>query len=87
MVCMVSSREFNRDVGRAKRAAKDGPVVITDRGRPAYVLMNHDEYLRITGPRKSLVDLLRQDDPEADFDFEFPKLSNNMGFKIPDFEN
>ena len=36
----VSSRELNQDVGRAKRAAEDGPVVITDRGRPSHVLLS-----------------------------------------------
>lgn len=31
----VSAREFNRDVSAAKRDAARGPVVITDRGKPA----------------------------------------------------
>jgi hypothetical protein len=43
----LSSREFNQDVGRAKRSADAGPVVITDRGKPAYVLLRHDAYLRL----------------------------------------
>jgi len=30
-----SSRDFTRDVSAAKRAAADGPVFITDRGRPS----------------------------------------------------
>ena len=29
----LSSREFNQDTARAKRAANDGPVFITDRGK------------------------------------------------------
>ena len=29
-----TAREFNRDVSAAKRAAADGPVIVTDRGRP-----------------------------------------------------
>ena len=41
-VVTLSSREFNQDVSRAKRAANEGPVIITDRGTPAYVLMRHD---------------------------------------------
>ena len=35
----LTSRELNHDVGRAKKAAEMGPVVITDRGRPSHVLM------------------------------------------------
>ena len=39
-VTTVSSREFNQDTGRAKIAARSGPVFITDRGRPAHVLQS-----------------------------------------------
>lgn len=42
-----SSRDFTRDVSAAKRAAAEGPVFITDRGRPAFALLTIDEYYRI----------------------------------------
>ena len=45
----MSSREFNQDLAKAKRAAKQGPVTITDRGKPAFVLMKHQDYLRLSG--------------------------------------
>lgn len=54
----LSSREFNQDTGRAKVAARKGPVVITDRGRPAHVLLTFEEYERLLGLRGSIVDLL-----------------------------
>lgn len=61
----VSSREFAHDIGAAKRAAAEGGTVfITDRGEPAFALLNIDEYRRMTGGSKSLVDLLAL--PEAD---------------------
>lgn len=44
----VTSREFNRDVSAAKRAAAGGPVVITDNGRPAHVLMTIRDFERLT---------------------------------------
>jgi prevent-host-death family protein len=44
----ITSRELNRDVSAAKRAASDGPVTITDHGRPTHVLMTADEYARLT---------------------------------------
>ena len=72
-ITTFSSREFNQDRGRAKRAAKKGPVFITDRGRPAHVLLSIDEYRRITGKRKSLADALAM--PNADLvEFEPPRL-------------
>ena len=71
---LMTSREFNHDVGKAKRAADEEPVVITDRGKPAYVLMRHEDYRRMAGSEKNIVDLLRQDEPEADFAFDPPRL-------------
>jgi prevent-host-death family protein len=49
-----SSRDFTRDVSAAKRAAVDGPVFITDRGRPAFVLLAINEYYRLVGHNKSI---------------------------------
>lgn len=83
----MTSREFNQDLAKAKRVATEGPLIITDRGRPAYVLMRHDEYERLALPKKSIVDMLRDDRPEADFDFEFPRLSDDMGLRVPDFSD
>ena len=50
-VTTLTSRELNQDIGRAKRAAQHGPVFITDRGKPAHVLLSIDEYLRLTNAR------------------------------------
>ena len=44
-----SSRDFTRDVSSAKRATADGPVFITDRGRPAFALLKIDDYYRMVG--------------------------------------
>jgi prevent-host-death family protein len=79
----LSSREFNQDVSRAKRAADDGPVVITDRGQPAYVLLTHDAYRRIVGQKRNILDLL--DMPEmAGVDFEPPRFGAHGIIKMPD---
>ena len=39
-----TAREFNQDASRVKRATKDGPVFITDRGKPAHVMMTVAAY-------------------------------------------
>ena len=39
-ITTLTSREFNQDHGRAKKAAQKGPVFITDRGTPAFVLLS-----------------------------------------------
>lgn len=64
----MSAREFNRDVSAAKRQAADGPVVITDRGRPAFVLLSIDEYQRLGNRDVDVVERLSMDD---DLDIEF----------------
>ena len=54
----ISSRAFNQDAAGAKRAANQGPVFITDRGKPAHVLLSIDAYHRLLGSRGSIADLL-----------------------------
>jgi prevent-host-death family protein len=57
-ITTLSSREFNQDTGRAKKATRKGPVFITDRGRPAHVLLTIEEYQKLAGSKTSIVDLL-----------------------------
>jgi len=57
-ITTLSSREFNQDVTRAKKAACHGPVFITARGKPSHVLLSIDEYRRASGNKRSLVDAL-----------------------------
>jgi prevent-host-death family protein len=66
----LSSREFNQAASEAKRAANDGPVFITDRGRPAHVLMSIEQYRRLTGGNNKIADLLAMPGI-ADVEFEF----------------
>ena len=76
-ITKLTSREFNQDTGRAKRAAKRGPVFITDRGRPSHVLLTAEEYERITSGQKSIVELLAMPEAAA-VDFAPPRLSGNL---------
>lgn len=65
----ISSREFNQHASDAKKAANRGPVFITDRGRPAHVLLSIADYQQLAGGQMSLLDALAQQDA-ADIDFE-----------------
>lgn len=70
-----SSRDFTRDVSAAKRAAVDGPVFITDRGRPAFALLKIDDYYRIAGQGKpSLLDVMDGIPGGDAIDFDPPRL-------------
>ena len=72
-ITTLSSRQFNQDASRAKKAATAGPVFITDRGRPAHVLLTFAEYKKITGSHVKIADLLAMPGGE-DFEFDMPRL-------------
>jgi len=74
-VTTVSSREFNQDTSRAKKAALEGPVFITDRGKPAHVLLSIEEYRRISGESRKIADLLFMPGAE-DFDLDIPSTND-----------
>ncbi len=57
-ITTLSSRQFNQDASKAKKAAMAGPVFITDRGRPAHVLLTFDDYKKLTGGHTKIADLL-----------------------------
>ncbi|MER8412148.1 MULTISPECIES: type II toxin-antitoxin system Phd/YefM family antitoxin [unclassified Mesorhizobium] len=84
-ITIMSSREFNQDTALAKRAARNGPVIITDRGKPSHVLISMEEYERLEKKPRSLADAIADDRPEADFDWEPPRLEGPF-FKIPDLD-
>lgn len=68
----MTSREFNQDLGKAKKAAKNGPLIVTDRGKPEHVLLSYEEFKRMSVKGKSLAEVLAM--PEgADLDIEFPR--------------
>lgn len=76
-ITTMTGREFNRDVSKAKRLARQGPVVITSRGKAAHVLLTMEEYVALTQREANIVDLLAM--PEAeDIDFEPPRMRDGV---------
>jgi PHD/YefM family antitoxin component YafN of YafNO toxin-antitoxin module len=70
-----SSRDFTRDVSAAKRAAGDGPVFITDRGRPAFALLSIEDYHRMAGQSEASLLAVMDGIPSGEaIDFEPPRL-------------
>ncbi|NLG19882.1 MAG: type II toxin-antitoxin system Phd/YefM family antitoxin [Actinomycetales bacterium] len=78
----ITSREFNQDVSAAKRAAEQGPVVITDHGRRSHVLLTADEYDRIIGANERVGDRLRMRGGE-DIDLPIPERTDD-NLRVPD---
>lgn len=81
-ITTLSSRDFNQDTSRAKKAASEGPVFITDRGKPAHVLLTIEEYLRLSKSNRKIAEILAMPEQE-DIEFDPPKAS--IGFKRIDF--
>lgn len=75
-ITTLSSREFNQDTGKAKRASLEGPVFITDRGEPAHVLLSIDDYRKLTGASRKIADLLAMPGSE-DIELDIPVIRDS----------
>ena len=73
-ITTLTSREFNQGASEAKRAANNGPVFITDRGRPAHVLMRFEDYQRLTRQRRNIAEALAMPGI-AKIEFEPPRVT------------
>lgn len=73
-ITTLSSREFNQGASEAKRAANKGLVFITDRGRPAHVLMSFEDYQRLAGQKRNIADALAMPG-DVDIDFDPPRAN------------
>ena len=83
-ITTVTSREFNQDVSKIKKAAANGPVFITDRGHPAHVLLKIQDYQALTKTKENIIDLLAMPDA-AEIDFEPAKLNKKI-YRPEDFD-
>ena len=79
-----TSRRFNQDASAAKRAAAQGPVFITDRGRPAHVLLTIEAYRRLAGEGGPSAAELLADPEAAEVEFEPPRLEIRL--RVPDLD-
>ena len=62
---------------RTQAAPKRRPVIITDRGRPAHVLLSIDEYRKLSGARENILDQLGMPEAAA-IEFDPPRLGNKL---------
>lgn len=76
-ITTVSSTKFSKNSSIAKEAAKKGPVVITDRGKPAHVLLTIEDYRKLTGKALNIIDMLAMPGME-NIEIEPPKLGDKV---------
>ena len=80
-ITTFSSREFNQDTSRAKKAARNGPVFVTDRGKPAHVLLTIEDYRKLARNSLSIIEMLGMSGIE-DVEFDPPRLGSVQ--RLPD---
>lgn len=68
MASTFTSREFNRDVSAAKRAALNGPVTVTERGARSHVLLSAADYDQLVSGTRILGRALQIPGPDIDLD-------------------
>lgn len=84
-ITTISTHQLDQDTSAAKRSAADGPVFITDHGRPAHVLLTIEEFRKLTRNGPSIVDMLAM--PEAaDIEFDPPR-SRDTWFRPADLSD
>ncbi|MGI6247741.1 MAG: type II toxin-antitoxin system Phd/YefM family antitoxin [Pseudochelatococcus sp.] len=71
----LSSAELGRNIAKAKKAAVNGPVIVTDRGKPSHVLLTYDEFEKLTGERRSLAVALAMPGL-SDIEFDPPRFAD-----------
>lgn len=73
---VLTSRQLNQDVSAAKRAASGGPVIITDRGTPSYVLMTYEHYRKLgKQDQPDGTQFLQKMSMQEDIDYDFERLN------------
>lgn len=75
---IMTSREFNQRSSHAQKQALIEPVIITNRGTPAFVLMTYAEYEKSqqAKPFVSIADVLCPSNPDvADIEWELQPRS------------
>lgn len=74
----ITSREFGHNVSIAKNLAKEGPVFITVRDEPAFVLLSIGDYRQLASGEGEMTLLELMDsmpDTSEDGDFEIAPLA------------
>jgi len=76
-VTIIPCTALTRDIGKTKKAAQAGPVILTERDQSAYVLINIEQYKEIIGNAQSILDLLNMPGTE-DIDFTPPRMQDTI---------
>lgn len=73
-ITTLPSRAFNQNPSVARKATSNGPVFITDRGKPVQVILDINEYRELTKTEKTVADIFSPTREVANLEFEPEKI-------------
>lgn len=79
---VMTSREFNQNTSLAKKYAQTAPVIITNRGKPAYVLIRYEDYQAPKATQNALETLMALAHPDVS-DVELPLRPRSKAQRKP----
>ena len=81
----VSARELAQNLSHAKRLATQGPVFITDRGKPAFALLRIEDFHALSGEGRemSLLEMMHGLPSTEGIDYEAPRIAVDP--RIPEY--
>ena len=89
-IATMNSRTFARDAAAVKRAAQQGPVIITERGKPSLAVLKIEDYYRLTGQvgGESLLQAMRGVDAPCGVELPLPERAGgaSVATRIPEFD-
>lgn len=79
---VMTSREFNQYTSLAQKYAQTAPVIITNRGKPAYVLIKYEDYELPKASKNALEALMELTHPDVG-DIDLPLKPRSKAQRRP----
>lgn len=80
---VMTSREFNQNTSLAQKYAQTAPVIITNRGKPVFVLVKYEDYQMPKSTKKrTIAEALADIDPNC-ADIELPLQPRSKAQRSP----
>jgi hypothetical protein len=81
----LQTSDLHRDPASASLANDEGSMFITSANGHDYMVLSYESY-RLLNPKRSILEALADEGPEADFEFEPPRLDARLRATEIDFD-
>ena len=80
-ITTLSSQDVQQDFEKAKAATQHGTVLITECGKPAYVLVKYDDFQAMTADTPTIIELLSCK-AAASIEFEVERMEVSLSNEV-----